>query len=259
MAIPLSELTRENSYFRRYSKLIFMKKLIFSLGILIVIALPGINAHAQLMYCGVRAGANLANESANSLPSGASNNFTLGFLAGLQFDYLLDDSWGLSIQMLYDEKGALTQYSSYYATGTVRTGLNYIEMPLLIKKSFGDGDRRLYLFAGPSLGYFLSGAQNTNLRIQSTGYYDYSVPVAQPLPDSAVNSFDISAVVGAGVSSKWSSGQIFFLEASFAFGLISSAHEGIYGAATDYYQPQQIMTTKSRDIRIAAGILFPLD
>jgi len=127
------------------------------------------------MMIGARVGANIGNEAADSLSSVASNSTVLGMLGGLQFDYLLDDTWALSLQVLYDQNGASSRYNSDFATGYVNMNLNYIEIPLVLRMSFGTGELRPYVFIGPSMGILLSGIQNTSLYIREAHYYSFGV------------------------------------------------------------------------------------
>jgi Outer membrane protein beta-barrel domain len=225
-----------------------MKKLLISLAILSFVTLSAMNADAQHSYLGVRVGANLANQSYDSLPSGTSLGIHTGFLAGGQFDYWFDDMWALSAQVLYDQKGAHEAINEsvegFSATGTEDVNFNYLEIPILLKVSFGSGDIRPYVFAGPSFGIFLSGSGKI-----SSSYQGTTMDTTISVPDSSVKSPDISAVFGAGVSLKLSSGPMLFFDAAYALGLVNIAKT----------QPGDNTTVKSRDIRLAVGILFPLD
>jgi hypothetical protein len=234
-----------------------MKKLLFSLSVLSFIVFDTPIADAQQMMIGARLGANLANQSNDSLPSGASNSINTGILAGVQFDYWFNDMWALSVQAFYDEKGSNEHYSqpvtfegeTTTATGTSNLNLNYIEVPILLKASFGSSNIRPYVFAGPSFGFFLSGNESTNTAATFPGAINTTTSAYQDIADSSINSPDISVVFGAGVSSKLTSGQMLFLDAAYSLGLVNITKTSS-GDNT---------TIKSRDIRIAAGILFPLN
>lgn len=225
-----------------------MKKLLITLAVLSFVILSALKADAQHhLYLGARVGTNLANQSYDSLPSGASLGIHTGFLAGAQMDYWFDDMWALSAQVLYDQKGTHEDISDPALpglTGTADLVFNYLEIPILLKVSFGTGDVRPYVFAGPSFGIFLSG----NDKISST-YQGHSMDTTILVPDSTVKSPDIAAVFGAGVSLKLSSGQMLFFDAAYALGLVNIAKP----------PPGDNTTVKSRDIRLAVGILFPLD
>jgi hypothetical protein len=212
--------------------------------------------YAQQVMIGLRGGVNLANEDYVGSPSGGTISARTLFLAGVQIDYPISNSWALSIQLLYDQKGA--HADKYYFTteespdinyGTGDWSTTYLEIPLLVKVSFGNDAIRPYLFAGPSIGYLLS----STVRLQATGGMSipnelgvtYQVDTTLSTTDYT-NKIDVSVVAGAGISWKLVQGSEFFLDASYAFGLTSSNQESD-------------VSIYSRDIRLAAGVLFPLN
>ena len=225
-----------------------MKKLLCASAVLSFFTLSARNAKAQHLYLGARVGANLASQSisANWYPSGTSsgtsNDINVGIVAGAQLDYQLNDIWSLSGQILYDQKGRYTKKSILASWNDT---YNYLEIPILIKANVGTGNLRPFVFAGPSFGIFLSGSYHDFDGIADLVNPDGSIPA------SAVRSPDISAVLGAGLSMKLSIGQILFIDAAYALGLVNISKPETY-----YYQPSSI---KSGDIRLAAGILFSLD
>ncbi len=224
-----------------------MKKLFCSLTILCFATLTASTGRAQHSFLGARVGANLANESVDSLPSGATTSMHAGFLAGVQYEYWLDDMWSLGVQVLYDQKGVhedINNVVDFVGTGKVDLTLNYLEIPVLAKVSFGTGSLRPYVFAGPSVGFYLSNKAHLNETFEGQ-----TLDTTETIPDSSINSTDFSIVGGAGVSLKLGSGQVLFVDAAYALGLVNISHN----------QPGDNTAVKSRDIRLAAGILFPLD
>jgi hypothetical protein len=227
-----------------------MKTFLSSLAVLSTILFSVITANAQQWMIGLRAGTNLANETNNTdlLP-----NYTYairpGFLGGGQVDYWFDKMWAISADVLFDQKGVIQSVNEDPGTpgaltGTFHVVLNYLEIPILLKASFGISNFRPYVFAGPSFGMFLSGSNTANWSNPNTPYNG-----KMTIPDSAVKSTDIAAVLGAGVSLMLGSGQMVFVDASYAYGLVN---------INNLNDPSN-ETINSRDIRIAAGILFPLD
>ena len=233
-----------------------MKKALSVLSVFGFIALLSTIGHAQHLYFGTRVGANLANQSSNPLPDGATNKLNSGLLAGAEFDYRFDSMWSLEMQGLYDQKGTNEHYTSSSTelgtpitmNGAVEANFYYFEVPLLVKASFGTGGLQSYLFAGPSFGFFLSGNESDQSFGTSNGV-SQSVLKYSTVSNSTVNSPDISLIGGGGISHSFSSGQLIYLDAAYAFGLTNIAHT----------QSGDNTTIKSRDIRLAAGILFPLD
>ncbi|HET6402977.1 MAG TPA: porin family protein [Candidatus Kapabacteria bacterium] len=187
-----------------------------------------------------------------TLPPGFTHSIHAGFLGGAEYEYWFSaykywsgTSWGLDAQVLYDQKGEhydFTDINAFHESGNGNDILNYLEIPILVKARFGSADFAPYVFAGPSIGIFLSGADYEQV--------NGSLETKTSFADSELTSPDISALFGAGVSIALSSGPMLFFEASYALGLVN----------IDKMLPiANFPVIKSRDIRIAIGILFPLD
>ncbi|MFI5201731.1 MAG: porin family protein [Candidatus Kapaibacterium sp.] len=236
-----------------------MKKILCSLAVLSFLAFSALNADAQHLYLGARVGTNLGNQSYNSLPSGFSNAINSGLLVGAEVDIPFGKTWYLSIQALYDQKGTNQNLDHAVFTtedspepiigsGTSTINFNYFEVPVLIKAMCGSSAIRPYFFAGPSFGIFLNGSQSTIVTSTSNGANE-TITKYESISTSSVRSPDISAVGGAGIAFIFSSNTMFFADVSYAYGV------------TNVADIQSIDNTviKSRDIRLGAGILFPLD
>jgi hypothetical protein len=106
-----------------------------------------------------KVGVNFANAVLNesNLLEGGKSSLT-GLTGGLGFNFSLTGDNFLSVQpeILYSQKG----FSSA-ATGVINYEgdyrLNYLEIPLLVKVNFGGEKLKLYVNAGPSVGYLLNG------------------------------------------------------------------------------------------------------
>jgi len=251
-----------------------MKKTLFSIATLGLVTFSAIRADAQDLYLGARIGANLANQKTDQIGAFApsygaqdiTNGMHAGFLAGLQMDYYFSDTWGISGELFFDQKGSHVNFHSegtivsppqdagpFSETGTSDQTLNYLEFSVLLKARFGSGDIQPYVFAGPSVGLFLSGKQHDNItNVQAEGSWTIdttqSIPISGPLPGPALKKFDVSIVGGAGVDFKLGTNQILFLDAAYT-----------YGITTIVQSSDAMIWARSLDIRLAAGILFPLD
>jgi hypothetical protein len=228
-----------------------MKKQLYSLAVILfisasVLIVSGSPASAQ-MSIGGRIGVDIGSVSySQSLPSGYTSSSHTGILVGGQLDNWFSDMWALSIQLLYDQKGSAFTIAANNGTGlsstTGNTVSSYLEIPILVKFAIGSGDFRPYLFAGPSFGFLLA-ASETN------GSQSVSV-------DSTFNTLDISALVGVGASlSLGHNGPSLLLDIGDAIGLVNVIKNG----NTEPVTSQEVSeTAKTNDIRIAAGIMFPL-
>ncbi len=245
-----------------------MNKILFSIATLGLVTFSAIGADAQNIYVGARVGANLANQ--NSLGGGLfepylrgddnTNGMRAGFLAGLQMDRHFSDTWGVSAELAYDQKGTRVddQQSGFILepqnleepfsqTGTSDLTLNFLEASLFLKVRLLSGDIRPYIFAGPSVGLFLSGKERGNISYSQSSK-DWTLDTTMSVPSRALNTFDISAIGGAGVELNLRSDHIIFLDAAYAYGFTNLVPNS-----------DGLPRALSRDIRLAAGILFPLD
>jgi hypothetical protein len=234
---------------------------LFSVGFMVTTSVG--MSHAQTMMIGVRAGVNLANEAYTNLPTGESISGRTLMLAGGQFDYWFSHSWAMSLQFLYNQKGAhadaeMTNYifvgPTIQGTSTADWTTSYLEIPLLAKFSFGNGAVRPYVFEGPSIGFLLSNVEKLHF-IQGNSIPNgvgiiYTTDTTANISDSTAR-IDFSIVAGAGILLTLGSGMQLFLDASYAFGLNN----------TDGYSWDKAygISVYSRDIRIAAGVLFPIN
>jgi len=232
-----------------------MTKIQSTLVILSLLSISARNVEAQDMMIGARIGSNLADQEI--VPGSVNFNETLstsmhaGLIAGGQFDSKVWGSLWVSTQLLIDQKGSHQGFTNSFedqvsqqavsVVGTRNLTMNYLEMPFLLKFNVGEGDFQPYIFAGPSLGIFLWSSES----------YSYiSTMNGQNTPGGGTYSarihgvFDISALFGGGVSRKITSGRLLFVDAGYSIGGQKIFNGNAY--------------VTSRDIRVAAGILFPL-
>jgi hypothetical protein len=230
-----------------------MNKRIWSLAVLIVATLSARSTNAQQRYIGVTVGANFASESLDAQPGGVSISDRTGFLAGLVAERWFSSQWGISEQLLYAQEGRNTNINGagtgvFYGiatTGNETIETRYLDVTVLLKRTiWGNNAIRTYAFVGPGVGVFLSGNDHYNVIASQHGSATFTEDTSFSLY-SIVNTFDFSILFGVGVSVKLNSGLMFFCEASYWYGLTNIFES--YGG-----------TTYTRDIRIAAGVLFPL-
>jgi hypothetical protein len=230
-----------------------MKKTLSSFIIVILGTMLAIQANAQQKYVGVLFGGNLANESLDSLPGGVSLSNRIGLLAGIQVERWFNPQWGISSQLMYAQEGRNEDingagtgiFYGFTTTGNATVETRNIDVDLLLKKTiWGNNVIRTYAFVGPAMGAFLSGSFHSNITISQKGSAFFGGDTTYSI-DSVVKTFDFSIVFGVGISVKLNSGPILFLDAGCWYGLTNIFES--YGGATYI-----------RDIRITAGILFPV-
>jgi hypothetical protein len=195
---------------------------------------------------GVRGGLSVAGEDITPPFSEFTLGSRTGFILGGQLDYWFAPAWALSVQALYDQKGAsLTSGNAASAqTETDELNLAYLEVPILAKVALGSSDFRPYLFAGPSFGFLLSA--NTHQTVTQ-----YGVVTTDQTADetNTFQTIDASLLFGAGVSYQLTGGPQLMLDAGYALGLVNVEKNANTGTAE---------TIGSRDIRVAAAAMWPI-
>ncbi len=227
-----------------------MKTYIFT-----IIAILGISStsHAQKLMLGPRAGIDIGTVAWDSTSYGTNKSTILGLIGGAQLDVWFSDHIALSTGLLLNQKGWQEYNIKYPTQVTNDLSLNYIEIPLFLKVGFSTGSLQPYVFAGPSIGYMF------------WGYTKQNWPEGENFKiDDVLNKFDFSIVGGAGLAYNLPSGTQIFIDGGYAFGLSNilspNAYDGPYQNYFNvgYWPLNPVGAIKTRDIRIAAGILFPI-
>ncbi len=190
-----------------------MKKRIFLPVVLILIFIQ--YGFSQLLV-GVRGGVGLSNVSTPDLVKAIAPDirYMPGFEIGLMSEYLLSEHLSLQGELIYREKGfriaeqtSLDLFKIDFPLGVrVDTRLHYLDLPLQLKYTFGNGPIRGYLSAGPQIGYALNGRINTRANF----LVDWELGNIPINFGSANNQrFDVSGVAGAGVEFDTGHGNVF--------------------------------------------------
>jgi hypothetical protein len=123
-----------------------MKKIIL---IVCVAVLGVVSAKAQLSY-GVTAG--LATSSATGDVDKAA--YKLGFHVGALLDYAINDQFSIIPELLFTQRG----YKIDEDYSKLTLNLNYLQIPVNAAYKFSlPNESKLLVFAGPYVGYALSG------------------------------------------------------------------------------------------------------
>jgi hypothetical protein len=242
----------------------------FLLAILFVssfLVLDRASAQYSSTWIGVRAGASIASEAID-VPENTSSSFRIGPIGGITFDHFFNENFGLSASLLYDAKGVNLNYGSAAGRTDSATGkilfagddnysFSYLEIPIVAKLSFGYGDIKPYVFAGPSIGILLAAKEETAPGTAGTE----AVPPVTDLK-SNLNTVDVSAYFGAGIMDRIYQGPTLFLDLGYAVGLTSiyktTPENRRAGQHNPFSQPIDPATAKSGDIRVTIGAMWKI-
>lgn len=244
-----------------FLKSIFLLSVFFSVPI-VALAQFSVASIGGTAWIGVRAGANLASESFDSIPLNASTGIKTGLIGGLSFEYWIDNNWAVSAGILFDQKGTDEQYSPNASNRQIPTGtgpiysgtdnfsLNYFEIPILLKYALGTGTIRPYICAGPSFGELMSASESVTGSIE-------------PLTDlkSDLQSTDISIYAALGLMDEVYHGPILLFEAGYANGFTNIYKSNPQRTATNgnpFPFPIPLATVTSGDIRVTIAAMWPL-
>ncbi|MDJ1467626.1 porin family protein [Cytophagaceae bacterium DM2B3-1] len=191
--------------------------------------------------------------------------FISGFAVGAAFEISLTDIFSLQPEVLYSQKGfkGTGLYDDGERTGTYSKTfqLNYVEVPVLFKASFGKEDGlRFFGYFGSYLGYTFNGKQKYEI---SSGNIKFSQTVKIKFEDressleeiyysnDEVNRLDLGVYAGAGVSLPVGIGAI-SLETRFGYGL------GDFYRDTSPFYGNENLKSQTRTISAFIGYSLPL-
>ncbi|MDP9048564.1 MAG: PorT family protein, partial [Bacteroidota bacterium] len=120
---------------------------------------------AQSVSFGVKAGANFSKLTTSSSGISVTSSSLTGFHVGAVADIGLGD-WSLQPGLLYSTKGGTYGTAS---DGTVKLALNYLEVPVNLLYNIHVGVGKVFIGAGPYLGWGVSGKGTATGAATSTG------------------------------------------------------------------------------------------
>jgi hypothetical protein len=174
-----------------------------SLTIVLAFVLVARAASAQVTL-GLVAGGTSATTSDFGMGRTPVSSVT-GFAGGLSLTVPLSHHISLAPEILFAMKGTTDKLFLLSSNGPVpnvsgTSNINYIEVPVLVRLSFGSGALRPFVTAGPEIAFkvacnFTVSGPATNLNGES------ACSQATLTAESGVKSTDLGAMVGAGLSS----------------------------------------------------------
>jgi hypothetical protein len=132
----------------------------------------------------------------NMLNSNHTNTFKSGFLIGAGYEIAISDLLAIQPEFLFHQKGSKIRFSNGSFDQTV--GLNYLELPVLVKLKFGI----IYVTAGPYAAFGIGG----NYKFENDGDSFSSKVKFGKEPDNysgddayIENAFDFGIAISGGV------------------------------------------------------------
>jgi len=138
-----------------------MKKSLFILVFSILFAGTSL---AQVRF-GITTGLNFSSFSGDKNFNGDSWGYLVGFQGGLVVDIGITENFSIIPELLYSQRGAYNKYEEIEnKKNTVEFSfiLNYLQVPVNLAYKLNVGSSKLSLFAGPYVGYALSGQFKTD-------------------------------------------------------------------------------------------------
>lgn len=221
----------------------------FNLFLLVLLALfIALPAGAQVKL-GVIGGVNIANLNGEDV-DGTKIDFSscTTFGVGGVLDIGLSENVALRFEPMYLQKGAEFNVTDDpdFGSATFSSKAGYLEVPVLLKISFGTSATRPYLMAGPTIGFNLS----SKFELSALGFS------AEIDADKITKSTDFGLAFGAGVSFPAGTSSI-FVEGRYALGLSDIVEAGTLELMGELLEFEDV-NIKTRGIQIMGGITFPL-
>ena len=188
-----------------------MKKMTVSLVVLLALCMV-VPASTQVNV-GVLGGLNLATVELDPEPPKMDLSNLTGFGFGGVLDYRLNESIALRLEPMYLQKGTKGDYDWGNAMIELEAKYAYVEIPIMVKYSFGAREIKPYIIAGPTIGFLLNAKAKYSLEGESW---------EEDIND--MKSLDFGFGFGIGVSVPLRNNS-FFLEASYVLGLANIADE----------------------------------
>ena len=179
------------------------------LVIIMMLAFTGLQAQVKF---GPKVGVNLSTMTLKSSGVSFDPKMLVGFHAGLISEIGLTDNLKLQPGILYSSKGSKYEVTLFEETFDFTMAPAFIEVPVNLMYSFGPGETKFNVFAGPYFAYGIGG------KFKSDGESeDLSFGTSE---DDDMKPFDIGVNFGVGVNIKG-----FLISAQYGLGLANLTTE----------------------------------
>lgn len=179
------------------------------LVIIMMLAFTGLQAQVKF---GPKVGMNLSTMTLKSSGISFDPKMLVGFHAGLISEIGLADNLKLQPGILYSSKGSKYEITLFEETFDFSMAPAFIEVPVNLMYSFGPGDTKFNVFAGPYFAYGIGGKYKSEGESE-----DISFGTSE---DDDMKPFDIGVNFGVGVNIKG-----FLISAQYGLGLANLTTE----------------------------------
>lgn len=172
-----------------------------------------------------------------------NKKFIAGFNIGATMNIDISDRFSIQPELLFSQQGyrAYREIRNQEVT-TVQT-LNYINIPVVARYVFGEGDLRGYINLGPYLGFMVGGKERVDVdgREVSREEVDFDI-------QNELNRMDFGIALGGGALFRAGEGDV-MLGLRYGFGLLPVSDDVIFEAGRDANSVWSL----------SVGYLFPLE
>ncbi|GAB4376094.1 MAG: porin family protein [Calditrichia bacterium] len=207
---------------------------------------------AQDHQMGPLVGLNLASVDVDGTEEEISTSFRTGFAAGGLFYLALTPNIGLQFEPTFMQKGSKAEVEFTEDGDRIKMDQtlksNYLDIPLLLKVSVGQGSAQPYLVAGADIAFRVSDTKIKLDQVMVNGEDVTRLFSSEELEDELkTKTADFGLNIGAGISFSIGTNRI-FIERQYNLGLTN---------VNDEEDADQV-DVKTKGIQIKAGILFPI-
>lgn len=181
---------------------------------------------------GVKIGANFSNASVSGINESFIPNIDhlTGFTAGIVAEIPVYDKFTFKPELNYIEKGftaseGVSQWFNLNFPADLKADVSYksIEVPLLMNYNIINGQNKVYVYAGPTFGYYIDAYYRAKASIVvDINLYKGNIDLSK----DAFNRLEIGGALGAGASTTVNN-SILFVDGRYAMGFSDLISESI--------------------------------
>jgi hypothetical protein len=224
----------------------------FKIGLLLLVILNLPNKASAQVSIGARAGLSLSKLIYSFQGLSINTDRLPEFTGGIPVEIKLSNYFALQPELNFITKGGKSSssdsFNGYSYSSESHVKINYLELPVFAKFSVGNEKIKLDLFAGPVLGYGLSGSSYS--KFVSNGSVSEDSQTLDFENDS-ISRIDFSINIGAGTSLTVGANRLFF-DIHYQAGLSNmDTSQSFNGSSND-------SSVKNNNIIFTIGMLTPL-